>query len=143
MIYRPMRSTAFLLLAMTVCGASCADYAARVEDYGVSTVQFSDIPVPDGMKLKTHGPVSHSFERGVFRHGDFEYYGGIEPSAAESYMRERMDSHGWRLTDDRVTEAGTSLRFERAPYESHCRIWDDDGMTLMRVEVRTAVAPAR
>lgn len=124
-----------------LAAASCAGPGSmnQVEDLGMAAIQFDDIPVPDGLRLKTSAHESHSYEVDGFRFGDFEYYGVMRAEKAVSYMRDRMAVHGWALRDSSVGETAADLVFWRRPYETKCRIWQDASITRMKVAVRTKV----
>lgn len=139
----------FSVAVLAISFASCAEFEGRLSNHGVSSVQFSDIPVPQGMQLRTRAFESHSYETGRFRFGHFEYYGDIGAEDAVVYMRDRMDQHGWHLTEESdlpLAEAGyqtgglaKEMRFRRQPYETTCTVWEDEGVTRMSVAVQTRV----
>lgn len=127
---------AVLLIFLT---ASCASHSAAGEGLGVSTVQFQDVPVPAGLKLRTGGATSHSFAAGDWRFGNFEYVGLTPADEAVRYMQDRMGYHGWKMSESERGKTSSLLRFDRRPYSMKCRIWREDGLTHMSVAVRTEV----
>lgn len=130
-------SIGLAVLAAVMTG--CATQDAADADHGVAAIQFSDIPVPEGLRLSTSRHQSHSYEVGAFRFGDFVYTGFTEPESAVNYMTDRMPFHGWELRDARVGASSTELVFWRRPYEATCRIWQDSAATQMTVNVRTSI----
>ncbi len=142
----------FLVLGLAVpLLTGCAGPGA---DTGVSEAQFSDMPVPDGMKLVTGDARSHSFEAGAFRFGRFEYRGGLPIQAAANHMRDRMPLDGWMLIADSADSESTDsdsapgpqpveLLFHRGQYRYKCLIHSDEALTRMVVDYTTgdAVSP--
>ncbi len=61
------------------------------------TSQFSDLPVPHSLELKTKMNESFGYERGFFRVGHFEYKGTAPLSEIESFVSKRLPVHGWVL----------------------------------------------
>ncbi len=126
-----------VLASLCVLAGSCAGpNGNQAEDLGLHEIQFDDIPVPDGLRLKK---AAHSYQVESFRFGDFEYYGLMKSERAVAYMKDRMAIHGWELQDANEREADASLSFWRRPYRTDCRIWQDSSLTRMKVSVRTQV----
>jgi hypothetical protein len=103
---------------------------------GQTPVQFSDIPVPDGMTLQQDLNQSHSYEYGQFRVADLHYYGKLPVAEIAEYLEARMPKHGWVLSGaQRGTPA--ELTFTRGRQRVRCRIEVDSiSVTRMHVEVR-------
>ncbi|MHC5062747.1 MAG: hypothetical protein ACYTG5_02090 [Planctomycetota bacterium] len=141
MLFKPMRALLPALLATALLG-SCATETGEipVADSGVSAIQFADIPVPAGMRLREGRHDSRSFQAGDFRYGDVRYMGMVPVDAAVSYMSERMKLNRWEQAGPIENIAGKQhLRFVRYPYHTHCVIWKetDENITRMNIEVRT------
>ena len=106
----------------------------------VSSVQFSDIPVPAGMRLKDRFHESHSFQVGDFRYGDFHYYGSLPTAEVADYMARRMELHGWVLSQPPdLAMSRLELRFQRRPHIATCEIWREASETHLKIAVRTEV----
>lgn len=138
-IAMPVIFLAFLVAAL-LGGCMSQDAFGSGLDPGLTSAQFPDIPVPDGMRLYEGIHDSHSFQSGSFRYGDFKYAGSIPIPVAVSYMSKRMQLNKW--TQDQpveVIEGRQHLSFRRYPYLAHCVIWkeEDEKLTRMSIEVRT------
>ncbi len=141
MLLKPMRALIPAILVSALLGA-CATQPGELSeaDSGVSAIQFADIPVPAGMRLREGRHDSHSFQAGDFRYGDFRYMGMVPVQAAVSYMGERMKLNRWAQSEPTEIIAGKQhMRFTRYPYQTHCVIWKepDENITRMNIEVRT------
>ena len=101
---RTQLAAATAVLSLILLGACKGRPFASVpdQDYGVSSSQFSDIPVPDGMKLQDHPSTTNSNEASGWRYGNFVYSGSTSLEAATSYMQQRMPFHNWTLSKDEV-----------------------------------------
>jgi hypothetical protein len=121
-------------LLLTVALAACATDASG----GVTAVQFQDVVVPNGMRLKNEGQASYSTEAATYRKGRFEYVGSTDLEAAASYVRERMPQHSWtKLRDEAAAEAGLHILFERGIYRADYTFTRSDGVTVMVVDYTT------
>lgn len=108
---------------------------------GVTAVQFKDVVVPDGLRLKTDGNASYSREEASWRHGRFEYVGQADVQAAANYVRERMPQHSWtKVRDEVAAETGVRMRFERGIYATDYSISRSEGTTVMVVDYSTDYA---
>lgn len=134
---RSARLAALLLLtALTACLGSRRDGTTEAVS-GLTPVQLSDVPVPDGMKLRSALNESHSYEVGRFRVADLHYFGNVPIREVASYLRDRMPLHGWRLVEEKVEETDGKLVFERRPNRAVCGISLDGSVTRLHVGVRT------
>jgi hypothetical protein len=109
-------------------------------------LQFDDIPVPDGMKLKDEPKhVSDSVVIGEFRYANLVYEGTVPVPELSAYLRDRMPQHAWRLTrDEEEGSGGEFLRFRRGKYVADCQLSKDkeiEAFTRMQVAVRTTREP--
>jgi len=141
MLFNPMRALLPALLASALLGG-CATEAGELsdEDPGVSAIQFADIPVPAGMRLREGRHESHSFQAGDFRYGDFRYMGRVPVDATVAYMSERMKLNRWSQLEPAELIAGKQyMHFARYPYHTSCVIWKEpeENLTRMNIEVRT------
>ncbi len=114
--------------------------AASGGSSATTSLQFDDMAVPDGMTLLANP--SHSYTRGEYRNGDFEYYGGVPVPEAVSYTRDRMKLDSWSLVSDDPVAAekpvnGIELVFSKIPYTTTYKIWKDESVTRMTVQYRT------
>lgn len=129
---------------MSALGLSCVlavACAAHPESDGVTAVQFKDVVVPDGLRLKTDGNASYSREEASWRHGRFEYVGQADVQTAANYVRERMPQHSWtKVRDEVAAETGVRIRFERGIYTADYSISRSDGTTVMVVDYTTDYA---
>ena len=137
--FRPW--TAALALSLAFLGCSPTRETARATDDGVAAIQFSDIPVPDGLVLQERHHRSDSLENGSYRYANFLYEGTTPVARVGDYMRERMPHHAWVLRDQRSDPAGDgeTLKFERGRYVAECTISRRDALTTMAVEVRSRI----
>ena len=127
--------------ALTVLFVTMVACAAHPEGDGVTAVQFKDVVVPDGLRLKTAGNASYSREEAGWRHGRFEYVGQADVQTAANYVRERMPQHSWtKVRDEVAAETGIRIRFERGIYAADYSIARSDGTTVMVVDYTTDYA---
>lgn len=129
-------STAFLtgLLLLGACATS------ESVDHGVSSVQFQDVAVPDGMKLVDRFHESHSREVAGWRYGHFEYVGQAQLQDACSHVLQRMPQHMWQLALDESPDASVRrLRFERGRYVADYTLQRVDGVTHMKIDYTTQI----
>jgi hypothetical protein len=131
------RSLAVLLLSLGALGCAGVDRDGTTEAAsGQTPVQFSDIPVPDGMRLQQDLNQSHSYEVGGFRVADFHYFGNLPVDEIAAYMEARMPQHSWTLREQRAGEE-RELVFVRGREQVRCRLHVDSlSVTRMHVEVR-------
>lgn len=124
------------LVSLVSCGIG--DSYRHTGEHGVSANQFSDIPVPAGMKLRERWHKSNSVAVGDFRRADLLYEGSLTIMAASSYMRERMPQHSWALEMRETREKGREeLRFRRGSHVVTCSIRREKLITTMTVNLRT------
>lgn len=137
-MYRPTLAVLTLLtFGLVITGCELFEGEPKT-NHGVSNAQFSDIPVPAGMKLLDHQNQSHSVQAGDYRFGEFVYTGSIPLHDASSYMMQRMPQHNWKLVADEVpTPESRMLRFERGNYVAECRFLRESATTRMDVKVTT------
>ena len=62
---------------------------------GISTLQFSDIPVPRKFSLLTENYSSWGFRRGCFRVGKLVYSGRGALAAIRKFYKVRLPVYGW------------------------------------------------
>jgi hypothetical protein len=119
-----------------MAASGCASDPATTD--GVSAVQFQDVVVPTGLRLRSGAHESYSREEASWRHGHFEYVGPTDVRAAADYVRERMPQHSWaKVQDTAPTEASFQLRFERGIYRADYNLTRSDGATVMVVDYTT------
>ena len=105
---------------------------------GVHAVQPRDIPVPKGMKLKTHLHASNTLEIGEYRYADLVYEGGASSMQVADYLLKRMPQHSYRIVSQKkLQNEAEQLVFERGPYVSTCTIRSVDRLTRLEIRVRT------
>ena len=107
------------------------------ESTTVQAVQFQDVVVPDGMRIREGTHQSYSREEAGWRHARFEYFGQKDVPAAADYVRERMPQHGWSKMQDEASEAGLKIRFERGIYRADYTFARNEGATVMVVDYTT------
>ena len=123
-------------LALTLWLATAC--ASSMQDLGTRPIQPRDVVVPDGMTLRTDQ--SHSREIEGWRYGDLFYTGQIRLADACSHLLLRMPQHRWQLvTDEEPSRAERNLRFVRGRYVADYRLARLDGVTRMKVELRTEI----
>lgn len=123
------------LIAACACTGMHRDGTTEAAS-GQTPVQFSDIPVPDGMTLQQDLNQSHSYESGRFRVADLHYYGKLPVGEIADYLRVRMPQHGWTLAEESGDEQ-KELVFTRGRQRVRCTIGVDSiSVTRMHVEVR-------
>lgn len=129
-------SRRWLLLLGLALGGACQnpDSAAL----GVRAVQFQDVVVPTGMRLRDRANESYSREEASWRMAHLVYAGQTTMEEALSYVRQRMPQHSWRLAGEETTaEASVKLRFERSIYRADYLFTRADGATVMVVDYTT------
>ena len=105
---------------------------------GVTAMQFQDVVVPSGMRLREEAHESYSREEAGWRHGHFVYTGQTEVATIANYERERMPQHKWtKVLDEEGQEIGLRLRFERGRYRADYTFTRSDGSTMMVVDYVT------
>ena len=128
-----------IALLLTAALAACAGQPAANQ----KASQFGDIPVPDGMTFQEGPTQSNSYEAGGFRYADLRYYGNLSVAEVARFMKKGMGRHGWELESAKDETAEVDLVFKRTPDQARCRIWKDDAVTRMKVEVRTKTGTER
>ncbi len=124
-----------LLAALTLTACAATDPSGA---NGVSAVQFQDVVVPNGLRLKDAGHESYSRDEAGWRQGHFVYTGQIDLATAASYVRERMPQHSWaKVHDEEAAETGLRMRFERGIYKADYSFSRSDGATMMVVDYAT------
>ncbi len=124
------------LVALAAVLAACATDPGANE--GVTAVQFQDVVVPNGMRLKAAGHESASIDASGYRQARFEYVGQADVQVAADYVRERMPQHNWaKVTDEAVAEVGQKIRFERGIYRADYTFARSEGLTIMVVDYST------
>lgn len=140
-----VRNTPFpplcLLLSSLVCGCGTGSGWTRTGNDGVTAIQFSDIPVPAGMKLLERFHRSDSIQVGDYRYGNFAYSGTVPVAEVSQYLRERMPQHGWKLAERQQEKEGEVLVFRRGPYTARCQLSSDGVTTIWNLAVRTRKSP--
>lgn len=128
-----------LLMASMGWFGACSGPLPRGQD-GVTSVQFRDMVVPDGLLLIDDSHQSHSQEAASWRQGRFVYSGTVKPVEAAGYVRERMPLHNWSLIKDETSNGEpvtTTLRYERGYYSAEYKFSRIDGRTQLVVEYDT------
>ncbi len=104
------------LLAITLLGCSTFSDAPKSLNTGVgmlepqTTLKFSDVPVPVG--LKSLPQQSYSFESSGVRVGVLKYQGKANADQVINFYKEQMAMYNWNLVN--VVEYGQRLiNFER------------------------------
>lgn len=126
-----------LLVLGLLCACGTGPAWGGASDDGVAAIQFSDIPVPAGMKLFERFHRSDSIQVGDYRYGNFVYSGTVPVAEVSQYLRERMPQHGWKLVEREQTEEGEVLVFRRGPYTARCQLSTDGVTTTWNLAVRT------
>lgn len=125
-------AAALALAAMSACALEPDDTTS------VLAVQFQDVVVPSGLRIREGRHQSWSREEAGFRHGRFEYYGQNEVASAADYVRERMPQHNWTKVSDAAAENGDlKIRFERDIYRADYTFSRSEGATTMVVDYTT------
>ncbi len=131
----PTRLAIATIAALTVL-AACQGLP-RGQD-GVSSVQFQDVVVPDGLKIVDNAHQSHTVEAASYRNGRLVYTGAVRAEDAVAYVRERLPLHNWTLVqEDTANPDRTKLRFERGYYVQEYLFTRRDGKTEMVVDYTT------
>ena len=139
--FRLSTPTALFLGATTALVAGCATPPEGASTDGVSALQFSDIPVPAGLKLRDRRHASDSVQVGQYRYANYVYSGGVPVAEVSAYLRERMPQHSWELTAEETDAEGNErLSFQRGKYTADCRMArDEKAVTRLHVTVRTSL----
>lgn len=123
------------LLAFVALGACALE---PDENTSVQAVQFQDVVVPSGLRIREAKHQSWSREEAGFRHGRFEYYGQNDVAGAADYVRQRMPQHNWAKISDGPAENGDlKIRFERDIYRADYTFSRSEGATTMVVDYTT------
>lgn len=129
---------AMALAALSACLFGFGACAVEPDETStVQAVQFQDVVVPDGLRIREGQHQSYSREEAGWRHARFEYAGQVEVTTAADYVRERMPQHGWSKAQDDAAEAATKIRFERGIYRAEYTFSRSDGATVMVVDYTT------
>ncbi len=128
-------------LLLFSAGCESPQSAPSQPNDGVSSTQFEDIPVPDGLRLRERLHKSDSVVVGDYRYGNFVYTGSVPVAEVASYMRDRMPQHAWELIgEDQDAKGNTTLNFRRGKYTADCTLGrTEDKTTQMTVTVRTTL----
>jgi hypothetical protein len=65
--------------------------------------QFSDLPVPAGLRLLTEANRSWSRSQGSFRAARLYYTGRVRMLEVQAYLRQRMPAYGWELESEEAS----------------------------------------
>ena len=124
------------LLLFGACQTAEAKHA-----FGVSAVQFQDVVVPSGFKLRDAGHESYSREEAGWRQAHLVYLGTVKIEDAMGYVRQRMPQHNWTVvTEEALPESEVRLRFERGVYSADYIFSAREGSTQMIVDYKTDFA---
>lgn len=124
------------LLAVALIAACQSPDPSR--DHGVNAVQFQDVVVPSGMRLREDGHESHSRDDAGHRQAHYVYTGQSRVEDAVAYVRQRMPQHSWAMvSEENSDDAGVRLRFERGIYRADYSFTRSEGATVMIVDYTT------
>lgn len=124
------------LLAALSLSAACE--LPPPPDDGVSANQFSDIPIPEGLRLHERAHASDAVIKGNYRYANYKYSGTIPVAKVSSYLRERMPQHRWQLiSEESESPRDEVLRFRRGKSVAECHLVRLELTTEMTVTVRT------
>ena len=128
----------YLWAGCLLLSAACQTPEAK-HAFGVSAVQFQDVVVPSGFKLRDAGHESYAREEAGWRHAHLVYSGAVKIEEAMGYVRQRMPQHNWTaLTEETLPDSGIRLRFERGVYSADYTFSSSrEGSTQMVVEYKT------
>jgi hypothetical protein len=127
--------------ALFACAFGLGACAAEPDDSTtVQAMQFQDVVVPNGLRIREGQHQSYSREEAGWRHGRFEYTGQLEVATAANYVRERMPQHGWTKAQDEANAEATKLRFDRGIYRAEYTFLRSEGATTMVVDYTTDYA---
>jgi hypothetical protein len=109
------------------------------ETTSVQAVQFQDVVVPSGMRIREENHRSWSREDASYRLAHLEYTGQNDIASAANYVRERMPQHNWNKVADAATDDGLKLklRFVREAYAAEYTFSRSEGATTMVVDYTT------
>ena len=112
------RATLLGLLLLPACRSLYEDAKKPLpdpdlENISIARSQFDDIPVPEGLKLRTETLESYSYQCGSFRQARLIYEGSTEPGRVAGYLRDRLPLHGWSATSEALQKAGRHLEFTK------------------------------
>ena len=103
----------------------------------VNAVQPKDIPVIDGMDLKTHLLASDTLEIGDYKYANLVYEGVVPVVQVAAHLLERMPQHSYRLVGEDRSRDLERLEFQRGRYTAVCTIRRDEYVTRLEIELRT------
>jgi hypothetical protein len=123
------------MVSLVFVGCGAADPAMA---HGVSAVQFPDVVVPAGLRLRESGHESYSRDEAGWRQGHFVYTGQARPDEAVGYVKQRMPQHSWELvSEENLEDTSVVLRFRRSIYSANYSFLRIDGATRMVVDYST------
>ncbi|HET6204050.1 MAG TPA: hypothetical protein VFI25_14765 [Planctomycetota bacterium] len=83
------------------------------ENVSIARSQFDDVPVPEGLTLRTDSLESYSYQCGAFRQARLIYHGSADPARVAAYLRERLPLHGWSATAEAIGKGTRHLEFSK------------------------------
>ena len=102
--------------------------------------QFSDLPVPKGMRLLENEHRSHSIQQGDYRFAELWYEGSSPLLDVSTYMQDRMRDHNWEpLAIDAPAPDVQNLKWKRGIYLAECTLSRENALTLMKLTLRTEI----
>lgn len=137
---RPHSPVVRSLTPVLACLALLAGCETRdpTRGYGVGAVQYQDVVVPAGLKLREDGHESYSRDDAGWRQAHLVYVGQTRVDEAANYVRQRMPQHSWSIVANEELEGGVvKLRFERSVYTAEYTFVRADGATRMVVDYAT------
>jgi hypothetical protein len=109
--------------------------------HGVVAAQFSDLPVPKGMRLLQNEHRSHSLQQGDYRFAELWYEGSSPLLDVSTYMQDRMRDHNWEpIAVEAPAPDVQNLKWKRGMYLAECTLSRENALTLMKVTLRTEIA---
>src|SRR5712691_8766055 len=130
-----IKCSLLLLCACKYSGSTAVVPTAPEQGDGVSAIQFQDIVVPDGLKLRDSYHESYSIEETGWRLGHFVYSGLPHLEESSAHVISRMPQHSWSLLADEKTDESTrKLRFARGRYFADYSFRRQDGITQLVID---------
>ena len=135
-------------LALMLCSLVGHLGCVNVEDQWVQTmgpasrpssdIQFSDIPVPREMSIRSNLNQSYSYEVGAYRYAHFVYEGSVEGPSLSDFLQNRMPMHGWKLeAQEEGPRDSIRLRFRHLDQLAECEIKRLGMGSLLVIDVTT------
>ena len=125
-------------LCIAAAALSLLTSCQTVSDFGVHSVQPTEIHVPRGMTLDTHLHRSNSVEVGEYRYANLVYRGRTPTITIASYLKDRMPQHSYQLISQERTDDHTEqFVFERGPYTATCTVRSLDRQSELDIRLRT------